>query len=66
MYQKIAIVDPVDQEGSLSDFEEEIFSLQPLVNCFNSTLAIFEDPIPAPRVSVPAYWDLGFDSLDPH
>jgi hypothetical protein len=55
MYQKIARVDPVGQEGSLSDFKVEKFSLLPLVNCFNSTLAIFEDPIPAPRVSVSAY-----------
>jgi hypothetical protein len=55
MYQKIARVDPVDQEGSLSDFKEERFSLLQLVNCFDSTLAIFEDPIPGPRVSVSAY-----------
>jgi hypothetical protein len=55
MYQKIARVDPVGQEGSLFDFKEEKFSLLSLLNCFNSTLAIFEDPIPAPRVSAPAY-----------
>lgn len=66
MYQKTAIADPIGQEGSLSEFKEGRASLQLLINCSNSTQAIFGDPKPISRDSNSACWDLDFDSLDHH
>jgi hypothetical protein len=55
MYQKTAITDPIGQEGSLSEFKEAKASLQLLINCSNSTQAIFGDPKPISRGSNSAW-----------
>ena len=61
-YQKIAIIDPIGQAGSLFEIKEARASLPQLTNCSDSTLITFGDPEPVLRGSISAYSGLSFGS----